>query len=760
MLKKLRLRNWTSHKASEIQLGKGANILLGVMGSGKSSVLEAISFALFGSIPEGSRRKAKLSDLIRFGEENAEVELGLDISGTDYKIIRKINRKESSEAYLYRGNLLLAQTPAMVNKHIEKLLGLNYGLFSEIIYSAQNKIDSFINLPPKGRKEMIDEIIGLNRILKVEENSTKLLNRLRMISKEIAVLVPSEKEIGEKGSELGKIKETIERKEIEKKEIEKIFEKTEKSLAESKEEYSGILEKRKAHLVLSGKSSSLKGRIEALRGSLRKELDERMENKIAFEMEGMKKEKEILKTGENEISKEMNALREEITRSVMIKERKAKAIEDFERIKNMMSKVRSAREIGESILKLEKEIEASKERLGMLKSELEAASKGMKEIGSAGSKCPVCMAPLETHKKEEIENHWKEASQRIRKEILEQEGMLRKNSEERIKTFELLKKVEFYSNKMETYEAQIRELKEIDIEKTKVLLAEKEKTENEIRKETMEKVRIISNMENEMKETRKNIAIGKEMEESEKEIEVIDRKIKELGYSDERYKMIEEEYRKYGNEIERQKGLLEKTVSEIKINAMMRKELESLMERLRSYKERQERTEKLIGEISVFRETLNQMQLVLRNSIIGDINAGINEIWTYAYPYNDYDKIRIIGDKESYNFEVFANGEWKDISTIASGGEKTMFAIALRITLAMVLAPQLSWVILDEPTHNLDENGIEKLNSLMEERLPEIIDQFIIVTHDSKIASMEKGNLFNFYREKSGNDATSVEKVR
>jgi len=760
MLKKLRLRNWTSHKDSEICFGKGANVLLGVMGSGKSSVLEAISFALFGSIPEGSRRKAKLSDLIRFGEESAELELGFDVSGTDYRIVRKIGRKGSSEAYLYRGDVLVAQTPAMANKHIEKLLGLNYELFSEIIYSAQNRIDSFINLPPKGRKEMIDEIIGLKRILKVEENATKLINRLRAISKEIAVLVPSEKEIGEKTKELENISGIMGKREHEKKEIGALVERTEKRLAEAREEYSGISEKRKSHLLLSGKSSSLKGKMEALKGSFRKELDEGMERRISSEIERMRKEKDELKAKENGISKEIDSLREEITKSGMIKERRAKAAEDLERTRGMLSNVRNAKEIGESILRLEKEIDASKERLGMLKSEFDSASKGMKEIGNAGAKCPVCLAPLEKYKKEEIEKHWKETGQNIRKGILEQEEALRKNSEERSGASELLKKVEFYSAKMETYEAQIRELREIDAEKAKVSLAEKEKMENEINKEIMERVRIISNLENEIREIRKNVAIGKEIRESEKEIEAVDKDMGELGYSDERYRKIEEEYRKVSNELEKQKGQLEKAVSEIRISSMMKKELESLIERLRSYKERQENTERLMGEISMFRETLNQMQLILRNSIIGDINAGINDVWAYAYPYNDYNKIRIIGDGESYNFEVFANGEWKDISTIASGGEKTMFAIALRITLAMVLAPQLSWVILDEPTHNLDENGIEKLNGLMEERLPEIIDQFIIVTHDNKIASMEKGNLFNFYREKSGNDATSVEKVR
>jgi len=370
------------------------------------------------------------------------------------------------------------------------------------------------------------------------------------------------------------------------------------------------------------------------------------------------------------------------------------------------------------------------------------------------------MSPLEEHRKQDIEKHWKETELRLRKDIAEEETKLKKSSEERLRLSEILKKIEFYHAKMETFEAQIAEMKETDAEKAKASLAEMEKEGKEAKKDIMEMVGRLSDLENELKDIRRNIAIGKEILESEREVAEIERKSKELEYSEEEYARAESEYRRIGNELERQKGILEKADSEIRISSAMEKELGSFMERLDSYRERRERVESAIQEISVFRETLNQMQLVLRNNIVEDINVGINGVWAYAYPYNDYGKIRIIGDMESYNFEVFANGEWKDISTIASGGEKTMFAIALRITLAMVLAPQLSWVILDEPTHNLDENGIEKLNSLMAERLPEIIDQFIIVTHDGKMASLENGNIFSFHREKSGNDATSLEKIR
>ena len=47
---------------------------------------------------------------------------------------------------------------------------------------------------------------------------------------------------------------------------------------------------------------------------------------------------------------------------------------------------------------------------------------------------------------------------------------------------------------------------------------------------------------------------------------------------------------------------------------------------------------------------------------------------------------------------------------MASGGERSIACLAMRIAMAMVIVPNLRWLILDEPTHNIDEQGISKHN--------------------------------------------------
>ncbi len=62
MIESIKLTNWKTHKETFIRFDKGVNVIVGVMGAGKSSVMDAISFALFGSFPALKHKKVNLTD--------------------------------------------------------------------------------------------------------------------------------------------------------------------------------------------------------------------------------------------------------------------------------------------------------------------------------------------------------------------------------------------------------------------------------------------------------------------------------------------------------------------------------------------------------------------------------------------------------------------------------------------------------------------------------------------------------------------------
>jgi len=64
MLQSLILNNWKSHKHTEINFSQGYNVIVGNIGSGKTSIFDAIAFCLFGSTPNVNSRKIAVKDLI------------------------------------------------------------------------------------------------------------------------------------------------------------------------------------------------------------------------------------------------------------------------------------------------------------------------------------------------------------------------------------------------------------------------------------------------------------------------------------------------------------------------------------------------------------------------------------------------------------------------------------------------------------------------------------------------------------------------
>ena len=64
MIKSIELTNWKTHKHTVINFQKGVNVLIGVMGAGKSSVIDGISFGLFGTFPSLNHKRTTTENLI------------------------------------------------------------------------------------------------------------------------------------------------------------------------------------------------------------------------------------------------------------------------------------------------------------------------------------------------------------------------------------------------------------------------------------------------------------------------------------------------------------------------------------------------------------------------------------------------------------------------------------------------------------------------------------------------------------------------
>lgn len=210
LLKKVSLINFISHSNTEIEFNNNDKILIdGVSGSGKSSIIEAIIWCLYG---EG---RSQNRNLVKKGRTEATVTLYLNDDGVFYRIKRNVNLKGSQGVEIYSSddgttyNKYVSSGVKESQSWIEKeLIGASYELFINSVVYLQDKSNHFINKSSIEKKDLLMEIIGLNHLdeylIKAKEKQLELSNKAISVNSTIV----------EKNNSLSKIDLSIYDKEI------------------------------------------------------------------------------------------------------------------------------------------------------------------------------------------------------------------------------------------------------------------------------------------------------------------------------------------------------------------------------------------------------------------------------------------------------------------------------------------------------------------------------------------------------------------
>jgi len=185
------LENFMSYEYARIPFKSGVNVVCGPNGAGKSSILLGISVALGQSYTERSR---KLSDLIRWGKDQARVTLVLDNSRKGKRRpIRKFNKDQIFLTRILRRDgkyWFELENRAATKQEVNRLLSkLGVDPDNMLVIMHQNMVEIFTVLSPQEKLRMIEAAVGfesyrrnvldaqkkLSRVLSQEESVGKLL---------------------------------------------------------------------------------------------------------------------------------------------------------------------------------------------------------------------------------------------------------------------------------------------------------------------------------------------------------------------------------------------------------------------------------------------------------------------------------------------------------------------------------------------------------------------------------------------------------
>jgi exonuclease SbcC len=406
LISRIRLRNWKSHLESEFEFSQGVNALIGIMGSGKTSIMQAIAFGLYGTFPALQARRASLDDLIMKKPQvmnEAEVYLEFALGDRKYSVLRVIQREKGTVKAELRQEGRLVETSAQgVTREVGSILDMDYELFSKAVYSEQNAIDYFLRIPRGQRMDHIDRMLRLDRFEKAREGAVSLSNRLRQSREERLRLLSDLRKEG--------LPERISgiRKELEG--LGKEQEVAGASLKKSRKRVSGIEERVTDFEDLESEMNQIQRELEGIQAGMA-QIDESVKQKSG-RLEGVERTSINARLGLAE---------------------------------------KAVKELGIAIEASRESIEQGREGMASVNTELRLLNEGLEEIHNLGGQCPVCESDITPAKKRELVHARKIRETELGQALAKQESGIRESGqaldalnermEKRVEELESLKSV-------------------------------------------------------------------------------------------------------------------------------------------------------------------------------------------------------------------------------------------------------------------------------------------------------------------------------
>ncbi|WP_130890279.1 AAA family ATPase [Fusobacterium ulcerans] len=374
-INRIHLENYRIHDKLDVEFDSGINLLLGENGKGKSSILEAIGYALFDSELRGGNQR----EAIKYGKKSAKIEIEFTgIDGEDYIVTRKVPGSTS----IYKKDNPEFQLIGKEDR-IRELCGIKgdlKGIYDNVIVAKQNEFISSFKEKDNEREKIFNKVFNTDIYKKIYEGYSR--DAVNRYEKDIEIERSSMENIAEIMEDPADIKEKLEFEKGRAKEYNL-------SLTLLNNEKSKVKEFLNSYNSLNIEIEKLTGEINALTGNLKNKNEELI--KVSNSIRESEISEKIVKENREKYeeyqkySQEINILKtrkkelEKIKEECLLHEKEINLLEKLNsEIDGEIKVFKNKKENNESLLlernnkllEIEKEIEDKKTKFIEYKSEL------------------------------------------------------------------------------------------------------------------------------------------------------------------------------------------------------------------------------------------------------------------------------------------------------------------------------------------------------------------------------------------------------